>query len=173
MEEQILTGYPSVDMPWLRYYPEEAVHAKIPECTIYQNILNHNKEYPNDVAIIFFGKKITYKQLFIEIDKTEKAYIAQGVKPGDNVALCVPATPEAMYSILALNKIGANCNMLNPTFTDQQLTDRINETEASVLFVVNELYGRVEKIIPKTSMNISPKRLDFRFFHSISTTSLD
>lgn len=150
MEEQILTGYPSVDMPWLRYYPEEAVHAKIPECTIYQNILNHNKEYPNDVALIFFGKKITYKQLFIEIDKTEKAYIAQGVKPGDNVALCVPATPEAMYSILALNKIGANCNMLNPTFTDQQLTDRINETEASVLFVVNELYGRVEKIIPKT-----------------------
>ena len=150
MEEKKLAGYPSVDKPWLKYYTDEAINAKIPECTIYQNIYNHNKDYPNDAALLFFGKKISYKKLFAEVEKVEKAFIAQGVKRGDNVALCVPATPEAIYTILALNKIGANANMLNPTFTEQQLTDRINETDASVMFVVNELYSRVEKIIPNT-----------------------
>lgn len=150
MKEKKLTGYPSIDKPWLKYYTDEAIHAQIPECTIYQNIYNHNKDYPNDAALLFFGKKISYKKLFAEVEKVEKAFIAQGVKRGDNVALCVPATPEAIYTILALNKIGANANMLNPTFTEQQLTDRINETDASVMFVVNELYSRVEKIIPNT-----------------------
>ena len=150
MEEKKMTGYPSIDKPWLKYYTDEAINAKIPECTIYQNIYNHNKDYPNDAALLFFGKKISYKKLFAEVEKAEKAFIAQGVKRGDNVALCVPATPEAIYTILALNKIGANANMLNPTFTEQQLTDRINETDASVMFVVNELYSRVEKIIPNT-----------------------
>ena len=148
--KQNLTGYPSIDKPWLKYYSEEAINAQTPQCTIYQNICNHNKDYPNDVALLFFGKKITYKHLFKEVNRVEKAFIAQGVKQGDNVALCAPATPEAIYVILALNKMGANANMLNPTFTAQQLTERINETEATVIFVVNELYNRVEGIIPNT-----------------------
>lgn len=150
MPNDELTGYPSIDKPWLKYYSEEAINAQIPQCTIYQNIYNHNKDYPNDVALLFFGKKITYKHLFYEVNRVEKAFIAQGIKLGDNVALCVPATPEAIYAILALNKMGANANMLNPTFTAQQLTERINETEATVMFVVNELYSRVEEVIPNT-----------------------
>ena len=95
MSKSNLTGYPSIDKPWLKYYSENAFNAQLPECTIYQNIYNHNKDYPNDVALLYFGKKITYRQLFCEVEKAEKAFIAQGVKRGDNVALCVPATPEA------------------------------------------------------------------------------
>ena len=150
MTETKLTGYPSIDKPWLKYYTEEAINAPLPECTIYQNIYNHNKNYLNDIALLYFGKKITYRQLFGEVKKAEKAFIAHGVKRGDNVALCVPATPEAIYTILALNKIGANANMLNPTFSEQQLIDRISETGATVMLVVNELYSRVENVIPNT-----------------------
>ena len=103
--------------------------------------LSQRTLYPNDIALMYFGKKITYAQLFAEVENTAKAFAAQGVKSGDNVALCVPATPETMYAILALNKLGANANMLNPTFTAQQLTDRINETDAALMIVANELYG--------------------------------
>ena len=42
--------------------------------------------------------------------------------------------------------------MLNPTFTQQQLTDRINDTEAALLLVVGELYGQLEDIIPQTKI---------------------
>lgn len=109
-------------------------------------------DYLSDIAILYFGKKITYKQLFIEIDKTAKALLSYGVKCGNNVALCMPATPETIYAILALNKIGANANMLNPTFTEEQLTDRINETDAEFLFVVNELYDCIKNVVPKTKI---------------------
>lgn len=154
MEEKKLTGYPSIDKPWLKYYSEKAIHTDIPKKTIFQNIYDHNKTYPQDVALLYFGRKITYRQMFREVEKTEKSFIACGVRRGDNVALCVPATPEAIYAILALNKIGANANMLNPTFTQQQLKDRISDTEATLLLVVGELYGQLKDVIPQTKVNI-------------------
>lgn len=150
--EKKLTGYPSIDKPWLKYYSEEAINAVTPKCSVYQNIYDSNKEHLSDVALLFFGKKITYKTLFDNIEKTAKALSVYGVKNGDNVALCMPATPETLYVILALNKLGANANMLNPTFTEEQLTDRMNDTGAELLFVVNELYSRVKNVIPKTTV---------------------
>ena len=150
--EKKVTGYPSIDKPWLKYYTEKAINAKTPKCSIYQNIYDGNADHFSDVALLFFGKKITYKQLFAEVDKTAKAFIANGVQCRENVVLCMPAVPETVYAILALNKIGANAVMLNPLFTEEQLIARISETDAKLMIVVNELYGRVEKVIPKTTI---------------------
>ncbi len=150
--EKKLTGYPSIDKPWLKYYSEEAINAEIPKCSIYDNIYQGNCEHLSDIALIYFGKKITYKKLFDEIDKTAKAFLTKGIKAGDNVCFCIPAIPEALYAILALNKIGANAVMLNPLFTEEQLVARITETDANLLIVANELYGRIEKVIPKTNI---------------------
>lgn len=151
-KERELTGYPSIDKPWLKYYTQEAIDAKLPECTIWENLYEHNKEHPSDIAILYFGKKITYRQLFSEVDKTARSLSYFGVKDGDNVVLCMPAMPEAIYVILALNKMGANAAMLNPTFTESQLTDRINELEPSVMIVANEFYKVVKNVIPKTTV---------------------
>ena len=38
-----ITGYPSIDMPWLKYYSEEVRNAKLPEDTIYGYIKSKNK----------------------------------------------------------------------------------------------------------------------------------
>lgn len=152
MTAEKMTGYPSIDKPWLKYYSEKTINVPLPKCTIYESIYENNRNYPNDIALLYFGKKITYKKLFAEIEKTAKAFVTVGVKAGDNVALCTPAVPEAIYSILALNRLGANAVMLNPTFPQAQLLERIRETEASVLFVVNEVYHAVEKLISQTQI---------------------
>ena len=44
-DEKKLTGYPSIDKPWLKYYTEEDLKIEAPECTIYQNIYDKNKDY--------------------------------------------------------------------------------------------------------------------------------
>lgn len=151
-DKEKLTGYPSIDKPWLKYYTEEAINAPLPDCTIYETIYNGNKDHLSDIALMYFGKKISYGIMFEQIDKAAQAFLACGVKSGDNVALCMPAIPETLYAVLALNKIGANANMLNPTFTPEQLTGRINDTGASVLVVINELYKALETVIPKTGI---------------------
>lgn len=41
MPEQNLTGYPSIDKPWLKYYSGEAINAPLPKCTIYEYRCNY------------------------------------------------------------------------------------------------------------------------------------
>lgn len=147
-----MTGYPSIDKPWLKYYTEEEIAAETPKCSIYEKIYENNLCFPNQIALLFFGKRITYKKLFSQIERTAMALSSYGVVNGDNVAICMPALPETVYTILALNKIGANAVLLNPLFDEQQLLNRINETETKLLFVANELYGRIENILPKTKI---------------------
>ena len=72
MNKQI-TGYPSVDKPWLKFYSEEAINAPLPECTLYENLLENNKDYPKDIAIRYFSRKISYKEL-IENKLAEISY---------------------------------------------------------------------------------------------------
>ncbi len=38
MDEQKMTGYASIDKPWLKYYTDEAINAKLPECSMYEYI---------------------------------------------------------------------------------------------------------------------------------------
>lgn len=149
-KELIKTGYPSIDKPWLKYYSQEVIGVSFPQSTVWQNIYERNKAYLTDTALFYFGKKISYEKLFAESDKTAKALACLGVKNGNNIAICMPAVLEAIYVILALNRLGANAGMLNPTFSEEQLTDRINEMEASVLVVLSELYDTVKNVIPKT-----------------------
>lgn len=148
--EKKLTGYPSIDKPWLKYYSEEAKNAKMPKKTVYQNIYDNNYEQLSDVALEYFGKKITYKTLFENVENTKKAFIANGIKKGDRVIMFISSTPELVYAILALSRIGAVANLINPLFTDEQICARINETDATLLLVLDQLYGKIEKLIGKT-----------------------
>ena len=60
MTEKKLTGYPSIDKPWLKYYREETVNADLPICTIYEYPYENNKNTLDNVAMNYFGSQITY-----------------------------------------------------------------------------------------------------------------
>lgn len=47
MSDKLLTGYPSIDKPWLKYYSEETINAPIPKCTVFESIYENNRHYHN------------------------------------------------------------------------------------------------------------------------------
>lgn len=89
-----ISGYPSIDKPWLKYYSTEAIHTKPAECTVYQNIYQHNQAHPHDLALEYFGVKITFSKLFAQVESCAKALLHAGVHLGDRVTLCTSGTPE-------------------------------------------------------------------------------
>ena len=67
--EKELTGYPSVDKPWLKYYDsDESVMNNVTEThSIYDYLIQ--QELPMDsAAIYYYGKKITYRQVLNQIE---------------------------------------------------------------------------------------------------------
>ena len=154
MQNKELTGYPSIDKPWLKYFPESAFELKPQECTVYRGIYDNNKDYPNDIALLYFGRKITYGKLFDEIEKCAKALKCIGIKVGDCVTLCTAGVPEAVYIVLACSKISAIANFINPLFTTEQMIDRINDTGAEWIFIFDEMYS-LRKNLSESSVMIA------------------
>lgn len=74
--EKQKTGYPSIDKPWLKFYDKALNESDIPECSAYHLLYQNNKDYMDDVALIYFNKKIKFKELFENIRKTAMSLTA-------------------------------------------------------------------------------------------------
>ena len=147
-----LTGYASIDKPWLKYYSKEAINAPLPECSIYEYLVQNNQDYPSDIAILYLGKKITYKELFENIDKTAAAFIKAGVKEKEIVTVALPSIPEAIYCVYALNKIGAVANMIHPLAGKEETLNYFNEVHSRIAVIFDGAYATVADDIDKTSV---------------------
>lgn len=144
MSEKKLTGYPSIDKPWLKYYSDEAINASLPECTMYEFLRNNNLSHQNDVALVYFGKKITYRKLFNKIDKTASALTEIGVKKGDIVTIQTLTLPQVVYILYALSKIGAVANVIYATANSKEIGDNLQETHSKIFMVMEPIYHELK-----------------------------
>ncbi len=101
----------------------------------------------NNTALQYFGRKIKYRELFREVDRVAVSLTKHNVVSGDNVVVFMTSCPELIYLLLALNKIGAVANLINPLFSTEQIKGRINDTDAKVMIVLDRLFEKVENTI--------------------------
>ena len=83
---------------WDKFYPKDKRTVEIPNMSLYEYIYNQNKDRQENIALNYFNKKISYKDLFIQIDLCAKAMRSQGIREGDVVSVCMANTPEAVIS---------------------------------------------------------------------------
>ena len=151
-QEKTMTGYPSIDKPWLKYYSEEAINAKLPECTVYEYLYEQNKEFPEDIAIVYLGRKISYRELFVNIDLVADSFWSMGVREGDIVSICSVSTPEVIYSLYALSKIGATVNILEPRNNAERIEYYLNLTESKYLVMLDLCFPKIDSIVHNTKI---------------------
>ena len=150
--KQNLTGYPSIDKPWLKYYSEEAINAKLPECSVYEYLWESNKDYLDNVALSYMGTKIKFRELFENIEKTAKAFYALGLREGDVVVIASVATPETVYAFYALDRLGVISNMVDPRTSIEGIHEYICEVDAKHVFVIDAAYEKICKAIEGTKV---------------------
>ena len=146
------TGYPSSDKPWLKYYTDEAKNLVLSDYSIYQNILEKNKDYPGDIAIIYFGRKITYGELFKQIDSVSKMLLNIGISEGDTVSIIAITTPEIIYLLYACSRIGAVANMLDPRMSSEILANLIQNADSKHLFILDIFEEMGESLADKCDL---------------------
>ena len=145
-------GYASLDKPWLKYYSESDLMLEFPKQTLYEHILTRNIDNLEFCALNYFGHKVTYREMFEKIDEVAKSFLSLGIKKGDVVSFCMPTTPETIYSIYALNKIGAVANMIDLTTDNENVLDRINSTSSKYLIMLDSLEEKINEIKDKSTL---------------------
>ena len=137
------TGYPSVDKPWLAYYSEDAVASPLPNMSLYDYMLQQNKGNFDGYAINYFGKRITYRELFQRINQAAKAFRAQGVEEGDIVSVLTVSSIPMVVCYYALNKIGAVVDFVNILSTAKDLVKFFRANHSRVVVSMEEMMGKV------------------------------
>ena len=154
------TGFPSIDKPWLKYYTNEQVEKPLPKCSIFDYIYEKNKDYPDDKAFEYFGRNISYRELFDNIEKAAKAFKGLGIKEGSIVPIISVTIPETIYTFYGLNRIGAISNMIDPRTSISGIREYIQEVDAQVVIVIDAAYKRIVEAIEntnvKTIISLSP-----------------
>lgn len=147
-----LTGYASIDKPWCDYYSTSQLSEETPRRTAYNYMFLNNVYHAKDLAIDYYGNKITYDKLFKKIEKTTRALAALGVKKGDIVSICSVTTPEVIYLFYALNRLGAIANMIDPRTNEERMIEIFNKTNTKLLFNLNLVNPKIEKLREKTGI---------------------
>lgn len=135
--EKKLTGYPSIDKPWLKYYSEEAINAPLPEGTMYEYIYNRNLDNFGRVAMNYYGKNIIYGEMFQQISRMAGALEGVGIHEGDVVTVAMINAPDTVCLLFALNKIGAVANIVYGASTPKELKKYILDVKSSFVFTVD------------------------------------
>jgi len=66
--------------PWEKYYSDEEKNIRIPNITMYEQILLSENKYKNYKAIEYLGSNITYKKLVKNIERAAISFKKLGVK---------------------------------------------------------------------------------------------
>jgi len=119
---------------------------------VHDAIDKHVKTFrKNKLAFIFEGepgdvRKITYRDLYIEVNKLANALKSLGIKKGDRVGIYLPMIPELPIAMLACAKIGAVHSVVFSGFSVGGLQKRIIDSGAKALITCDSFYRRGEKV---------------------------
>jgi len=92
-------------------------------------------------------KKLSYEDVFKEVNKFANAIKSLGIQKGDRVAIYMPMIPEAAFAMLACARIGAIHSVVFGGFSADSLRDRINDSQVK-LVITADGGARRGKIIP-------------------------
>lgn len=145
-----MTGYSSIDKPWLKFYREKPIKEINPMQTMYQMVFDQKDMNLN--AIGYLGKNWTYKKLKKEVDKCADAFNKIGISKNSVVLIGMSNSPETVVILLALNKLGAISKWFDLRASESDIEEYANSSNCQFMVAVDIILPKIEKVIDNTKL---------------------
>ena len=93
--------------------------------------------YPENIALIFKGERISYKMLWERAQALAKGFIALGVGRGDKISIWAGNCPEWIYTQLATALVGAVLVPVNTRFRTSELEYILGQSDSTTLLMTD------------------------------------
>jgi len=113
-------------------------------------------KFPNNNAILFEEKTITYREYNESVNRYANYFLSIGVEKGDVVVVLLENRPELLTIIGALAKIGAVSSLVNPRHVGQSLIHSLNICPVRFYIVGGETINTFEEIRSQIHPPTSP-----------------
>ena len=147
-EDKKLTGYPSVDKPWLKYYIPNVFEMAMNtpnDISLYRFYMDKVFINPDFPLIMYFNSTLSTKEFIELIELWARAFRSAGVGEDEMVPVYGTWSPEIAAIFFALNAIGAHPYYQKLDITEEAL--RTETTGAKVGVVFEPLWNDVAKAV--------------------------
>ena len=132
-----LTGYPSIDEVWYKYYPKDSkkIALSFPKNkTVWDEMEEKLKEYYDYPAIEYFKKQTTRPDFIDNVYKWARVLKSLGVEKDEVVPIYGPFTPDICAISFALNLIGASAYYLKLAISPTALEEETINSNKAIVF---------------------------------------
>jgi long-chain acyl-CoA synthetase len=139
---------------WTKHYPDSISSTiDIPNVSLQDMLTKTVKEYPDQVALSFYQKKITYRELgqlsTLFGSALQHTY---EVHPKDRVAFMLPNCPQFAISYYGVLKAGGTITQINPMLVERELQYILADSGAETIVIYDALYPRLKAIQSETNV---------------------
>ncbi|MEW6184136.1 MAG: AMP-binding protein [Thermodesulfobacteriota bacterium] len=132
--------------PWLKHYPDKVpAEVPVPDLSVMDLFDQSVEKYGNRTSLVFYGKKISYREIKEAVDRLATALADLGIKKGDTVALYLLNCPQYVISYFAILRLGAKVTPISPVYTSIEVKHQIQDSEAKLAICQNILYDNLHK----------------------------
>lgn len=135
------------ERPWLKFYPKEVPRdIHVPDDISVNDMFDKATEkWKKKVALLYYGNKISYKELREKVDRFANALSHLGVKKGDRVAFLLLNSPEYIIAFFAVLKIGAIVTSISPVYVSSEIKYQLEDSGAEHVICLDILYESIQK----------------------------
>ncbi len=138
--------------PWFRHYPAKVPrHLEIPPKLLPEVVQASVDRWPERPALIYYGRRWTYRQFWQESENLAGALAREGIGPGDRVALYLPNCPAYPIALFAALRLGAIAVPVSPLYHGDDLRRLVEDAEPRVFVTVEFLYPNLLPVRAATS----------------------
>ncbi len=135
----------SMSTPWARHYdPEVPLEVEIPQATVTSLLVEAVRRVPHSPALVFFGKKTSYRQLLDQVQRLARSLLDLGLGPGEPLAVLLPNCPQLAVTYHAILAIGGRAVLLNPLLSPKEIAFQLKDSGCRKLVALDHLLPKVE-----------------------------
>lgn len=142
-----------IEKAWHSHYPVTiSPDMELPIKTMPGILKETVDKIPNHIAIKFYGKEISYKELWTLSTMFTSSLQQAGIQKGDRTAIMLPNCPQYVISYFGILKAGSIVTQVNPMLLEKELLHILNDSGAKTIVVYEPLYPRIKAIAEKTAL---------------------
>ncbi len=132
--------------PWLKWYlPGVPTDVTVEEKSVVETFNETTEKWKDKTAVVFYGRKMSFKELRDQVDRFAAALHDLGVKKGDKVALLLLNSPQFIIAYMGALKAGATLTAISPVYVGSEIKYQLEDSGARMIVCLDILYDNVEK----------------------------
>jgi long-chain acyl-CoA synthetase len=136
---------PVAERPWLAHYPAEVPpRLQYPAVPLYDFLRVAAEAHGSHTALIFFGRRTSYADLWRQALTLAAALRRRGIRPGDRIATALPNCPQAAVAFFGILAAGAVAVPCNPLYTERELAFQLKDSGSRGVIALDLLRPRME-----------------------------